>query len=157
MATAKTLEMKPCLRNPRRPSRTAGRRPTDLVVLAINDLGLIRDCSEACEQVFGYLPSELVGCHVSTLLPQLAETELVQDGRIDARVAYLCHCGFVFQAQHRDGLHFAIELFINRLDHHNVAVLVRSLEAPVGNVATGQIQEAGAFRPSNRRVSGDHR
>lgn len=139
MATAKILKPKQCLRSPRHPSGIAGRSPTDLVVLAINDLGLIRDCSEACEQVFGYLPAELAGRHVSTLLPQLADTELVQDGRINARVAYLCHCGVAFQARHRDGLHFAIELFINRLDHHNVAVLVRSLPPPAGNVAAGRI------------------
>ena len=34
-----------------------------------------------------------------------------------------------FQARHRDGGAFLSELFINRLDSHNVVVLVRRLEA----------------------------
>lgn len=99
----------------------------DLVVLTLDDLGVIRECSMACEQVFGYLPHELAGRHVSTLLPQLPDTELVQDDRINSRLAHLCHCAVAFQARRRDGQCFSSELFINRLDSHNVVVLVRSL------------------------------
>lgn len=137
MTTAKTP-------HPRRTLRLAGRTPaspvqgpTELVVLSLDDRGVIRGCSEACRQVFGYPAAELAGCHISTLLPQLPCDELVRDGRIDARLAYLCHCGHPFQARHRDGQHFGIELFINRLDHHNVAVLVRRLiaHAPADTVA----------------------
>jgi len=98
-------------------------------VLTLNDQGVIRDCSRACEQVFGYAPEELAGRHVSMLLPQLPDTDLVQAGRINARLAHLCHCAVAFQARRRDGRCFASELFINLLGSHNVVVLVRSLEA----------------------------
>lgn len=100
----------------------------DLAVLTLDDLGVIRECSLACEQVFGYQPHELAGCHVSTLLPQLPDTELVQEDRINPRLAHLCHCAVAFQARRRDGQCFASELFINRLGSHNVVVLVRNLE-----------------------------
>lgn len=100
----------------------------DLAVLNLNDLGVILDCSQACMHVFGYRPGELAGSHVSHLLPQLPEAGLVLDGRINPRLAYLCHCGIAFQACHRDGRCFASELFINRLDAHNVVVLVRRLD-----------------------------
>lgn len=130
---------------PRRPPQLPGRAPvmpaprhTELVVLSLDDQGVIHDCSAACHKVFGFLAVELVGCHVSTLLPQLPAAELVQDGRIDARLAYLCHCGFLFQARHRNGHRFGIELFINRLDHHNVAVLVRRLDAHAPADAAGR-------------------
>ena len=129
MATAKTLQLRNHPRHDPLASGSTGPRPNELVMLSLNDLGLIRDCSATCAQMFGYLPAELAGCHVSTLLPQLPPTELVQDGRISPRLAYLCHCGFAFEARHRDGQRFAIELFINRLDDHNVVVLVRGLDA----------------------------
>lgn len=100
----------------------------DLAVLQLNDLGIIHDCNPSCRQVFGYRPDELIGTHVSRLLPQLPESALVLDGRINPRLAYLCHCGVAFQGHHRDGRRFVSELFINRLDAHNVVVLVRRLD-----------------------------
>lgn len=109
---------------------------SELAALTLDDMGVIRDCSHACEQVFGYLPDELAGRHVSMILPQLPATELVQDGRINSRLAYLCHCAVAFQGRRRDGRHFASELFINRLDSHNVVVLVRRLEDSMTNGCT---------------------
>lgn len=108
----------------------SGSEKVDLIAITLDDAGIIRDCSQACEPLLGYRPSELVGSHISRLLPQLPEQGLVQEGRINTRVAYLCHCGIAFQARHRDGRPLASEVFINRLDAHNVVVLVRVLEAP---------------------------
>lgn len=106
-----------------------GRKGNDLAMLTLDDLGIIHDCSQACHDLFGYRPDELVGRHVSHLLPQLPESGLVLDGRINPQIAYLCHCGIAFNAHHRDGRRFLTELFINRLDAHNVVVLVRRLDA----------------------------
>lgn len=102
--------------------------PDVVAKLALNDMGVIQNCSQTCEQVFGYRQDELAGRHISTLLPELGDTELVQEERINSRLAFLCHCAFSFQARHRDGSCFISELFINRLSNQNVAVLVRSLE-----------------------------
>jgi PAS domain S-box-containing protein len=129
MATASSLQLKNPTATTHGLSGTPDAGKNNLAVLTLDDLGVIRDCSRDCEQVFGYAPEELVGCHVSTLLPQLPYTGLVQDGRINSRLAHLCHCAVAFQARHRDGRYFASELFINRLDSHNVVVLVRRLEA----------------------------
>lgn len=105
----------------------------ELAALTLDDMGVIRDCNRACEQMFGYLPDELASRHVSMILPQLPHTGLVQDERINSHLAYLCHCATAFQARRRDGRHFASELFINLLDSHNVVVLVRSLDVSVAN------------------------
>ena len=133
MATAISLQVK----NPRANTHASPVVPDaetiDLAVLRLDDLGVIRDSSSACEQVFGYLPEELAGRHVSMLLPQLPDTDLVQEGRINSRLAHLCHCAVAFQARRRDGRCFASELFINLLGSHNVVVLVRSLEASILN------------------------
>ncbi len=102
--------------------------PNDLAMLALNDHGVIQDCSQICEQVFGYRQDELAGRHVSTLLPQLEGTELVLEDRINSRLSFLCHCAVPFMARRRDGNSFTSELFINRLRSHYVVVLVRSLE-----------------------------
>jgi PAS domain S-box-containing protein len=102
--------------------------PNDLAMIALNDKGVILNCCPTCEQVFGYRKDELGGRHVSTLLPHMKDTELVLEDRINSRLAFLCHCAIPFQARHRDGNYFNIELFINRLGSQNVVVLVRSLE-----------------------------
>lgn len=136
MATASSLQMKFPQANTHAISGVPDAGKIDLAVLTLNDLGVIRDCSRACEQVFGYLPEELAGRHVSMLLPQLPDTELVQEGRINSRLAHLCHCAFSFQARRRDGRCFASELFINLLGSHNVVILVRSLEASILNGGT---------------------
>jgi len=81
-----------------------------------------------CTQHFRYLQDELAGHHVSTLLPELVETELVLEDRINSRLTFLCHCAMPFQARRRDENCFTSELFINRLNSENVVVLVRSLE-----------------------------
>jgi PAS domain S-box-containing protein len=131
MTTASSLQVKNPQANTHVSSGVSNAGKIDLAVLTLNDQGMIRDCSRACEQVFGYPPEELAGRHVSMLLPQLPDTDLVQEGRINARLAHLCHCAVAFQARRRDGRCFASELFINLLGSHNVVVLVRSLEASI--------------------------
>ena len=128
MATAsKRLQVKHAQFNTRTPSDHAAFVPTGLAMLALNDMGIIQNCSQTCEQVFGYQLDELAGRHVSTLLPELIDTELVLEDRINSRLAFLCHCAMPFQARRRDGIRFTSELFINRLSSQNVVVLVRSL------------------------------
>jgi len=128
METASSLQQITSHLHPHAPTGGHGLRAIDLATLTLDDLGVIRDCSRACEPVFGYQPDELIGRHISVLLPQLPDADLVQDGRINSRLAFLCHCAFAFQARCRDGRFFASELFINRLDTHNVVVLVRNLD-----------------------------
>jgi len=133
MTTASSLQVKSPQANTHVSSGVSDAGKIDLAVLTLNDQGVIRDCSRACEQVFGYPPEELAGRHVSMLLPQLPDTDLVQEGRINSRLAHLCHCAVAFQARRRDGRCFASELFINLLGSHNVVILVRRIEASILN------------------------
>lgn len=128
MATAKNFEIEHEQSSPQPPAGTLAEARTELLVLSLDDLGVIRECSPASAKAFGYLPDELVGGHIRAVLPQLPETGLVQNDRIESRLAHRCRCGFRFEAQHRDGHRFGIELFINRLGYHNVSILVRSLD-----------------------------
>jgi PAS domain S-box-containing protein len=106
-------------------------RPPEMATIALDDQGLIQDCSSACEQVLGYLRTELLGRHVSMLVPKLEGIELVKQNQINPRLAYLCHCAIPFRARRRDGNSFASQLFINRLDgaKPGLRMIIRGLGA----------------------------
>lgn len=87
-----------------------------LAVLTLDGRGMICDCNCAGEALFGYLLSELVWRHVSMLLPQLAELELIQDGRPNAHLRFLCRIGQPFQAVTQNRECFTGQLFLNILD-----------------------------------------
>ena len=153
METASSLQVKSPQANTHAPSCVPDAEAIDLAMLTLDDLGVIRDCSRACEPVFGYPPDELIGRHISMLLPQLPDADLVQEGRINSRLAFLCHCAFAFQARRRDGRIFASELFINRLGSHNVVVLVRSLEVSIsisGVYSSSRSTSGSPFTPATR-------
>jgi len=88
----------------------------ELAVLTLDGRGMICDCNYAGEALFGYLLSELVWRHVSMLLPQLAELELIQDGRPNAHLRFLCRIGQPFQAVTQNRECFTGQLFLNVLD-----------------------------------------
>jgi PAS domain S-box-containing protein len=128
MAIASHHQFTPRIQPAHFSSSPPGLESVDLAMLSLNDMGVIQTCSPTCEQVFGYRTDELAGHHVSTLLPELVDTELVMEDRINARIAFLCHCAIPFKARRRDGNCFTSELFINRLGAQNVVVLVRNLD-----------------------------
>jgi PAS domain S-box-containing protein len=102
---------------------------SNMVTIVLNDDGLIRGCSSTCEEVFGYRQSELLGRHVSLLLPKLEGVDLVSGKEINPRLRYLCHCAIPFLAKRRDGRLFAGEVFFNRVNCKDLGlqVIVRSL------------------------------
>lgn len=99
---------------PFRPTTPATVSPSELATLALDDTGLIRDCSAAAERLFEYRRDDVLGRHVSALLPALAATELTRGEAVDPRLAYLSR--FIpFEARRRDGERFSCELFFNSL------------------------------------------
>jgi PAS domain S-box-containing protein len=104
--------------------------PPELATIALDDEGLIQDCSSTCEQVFGYPRAALLGRHISLLVPKLEGTELVKQNQINPRLAFLCHCAIPFRARQRDGNSFASQLFFNRLDNNKsgLRMIIRGLK-----------------------------
>lgn len=104
----------------------------DAAALTIDERGVIRDCDYGVEALFGYRRSEVVWRHVSMLLPQLADVELVQAGEPNSNLRFLCHIGSHFQALHRDGDQLACDIFLNDLRNpgmRNLRMIVRRVEA----------------------------
>jgi hypothetical protein len=77
--------------------------PQDPPSLALDERGIIQDCSKSFENLFGFQRRDLVWQHVSRLLPQLTGIDLVQAGRLNPLLNYLCHCGHRYDAQDRQG------------------------------------------------------
>ncbi len=75
----------------------------DPPALAMDECGMILDCSKSFEQLFGFRRRDLVWQHVSRLLPQFIGVELVQAGRLNPFLNYLCHCGHHYAVLNRQG------------------------------------------------------
>jgi len=88
--------------------------PTALV---LDERGMIRNCSKASEQLFGYRHSKLAWQHISKLFPQLLDVQLVHNGRFNPRLEFLCHCAPPFRGQNQQGNTFDSELHFIHPDH----------------------------------------
>lgn len=105
----------------------------DLATLALDDNGLMCDCSTATEGLFGYRRESLLGRHVALLVPALGQTALTHGEHVNPRLEHLCRCGIPFRANRRDGKAFACELFLNRLGNEGayaLLMIVRRVDSP---------------------------
>jgi PAS domain S-box-containing protein len=98
--------------------------------LFLDNQGVISDCSDTCENAFGYPRHELRGNHISMLLPGLEGITLIRNGQVNQRLRFICHCSASFIARHRDGSCFSSEVFINHLNNGSpsLKVIVRKLD-----------------------------
>jgi PAS domain-containing protein len=107
----------------------------DAAALILDDCGMIRDCNRAGEALFKYRRRQLVWRPVSMLLPQLLETNLLQDGQLNERLRFLCRIAYRFEAVAQDGERFVSALFLNLLgstEHRHLSLIVRPAEAAAG-------------------------
>lgn len=108
----------------------------DMAAMTLDERGMIRDCNRASENLFNYCRSEMVWRHVSMLLPQLAELELMQNGQPNPRLRFLCHTGRHFQAVTQSGGRFASKLFFNLLNggpQGGLSLIVRPAEEAISD------------------------
>jgi protein-histidine pros-kinase len=111
----------------------AGEWDPEPAVIVMNTDGVIIQCDEEAERMFGYQPHELEGVPVGGLLPDLDGKRLVGQGSasIDSRLAYRCRCGGAFRAVRRDGSEFPTHLCLNVVrpaDRHLVRMIVHSAQ-----------------------------
>lgn len=112
--------------------------PADVAMLSLDKSGMICHCNRSAEALFRYCSSELSLSHVSRLLPQLADLDLLENDQASRRLHFLCHIGRQFEAVKQDGEHFASELALNVLDTRGrgiLSLIVRPVEAAVDTVA----------------------
>lgn len=100
--------------------------------LSLDERGMIHDCSKSCERFFGYQRPDLVKHHVSSLFPQLMGVALVQEGRFNPLLNFICRCGQLFQAQNRQGDTFPCNLIFVPLENNGRRTL-RMIVSPSNN------------------------
>ena len=67
-------------------------------VLLLDDQGFIQEYSQSVESQFGYHRSQLLRQHISCLIPQLSEIDLILEGHLNPLLNYICHCDHIFEA-----------------------------------------------------------
>jgi PAS domain S-box-containing protein len=111
------------------PSRAAWQEPP---ALTLDERGMICDCSKAGEELFGYRRKDMVWQHVSKLLPELSEIQLVKNGQFNPQLGFLCHCGHQFRATNRLGNVFLSELHfvvLNGAEQHRIRMIVQPFDS----------------------------
>jgi hypothetical protein len=105
----------------------------DWAVLTLDANGMIRNCNKAAGKLMECATSKLVWQHVSNLLPQLAETALMQDGHVNPRLRFLSRVGHRFEFATPSGKHGSGRIFFNDLENagrHNVRIIICPDERP---------------------------
>ncbi len=87
---------------------------TDNIALALDGSGIICECDPAAEEVLKYRRNELLGRHISVVLPQLKEPQLMENGEPTPRLRFLSHIGRRFDMLTGDGEKRLTNLFLNR-------------------------------------------
>lgn len=98
-----------------------------VVVLTLSDDGWIRSCNKAAGKLLGCATSELLWQHISTLLPQLAQTPLMLKAQINPRLRYLSRIGHRFEVVAPSGARIFSKLFINDVEYperHNLCLII---------------------------------
>jgi PAS domain S-box-containing protein len=83
-------------------------------ILTLDDRGLIESCNAAAGRMFGQRAEDVIGRHVSLLLPDLSgDEQLIADGRRE------------IEGKRKDGTRFPAELAVGeaRVDHHRVLTI----------------------------------
>ena len=83
--------------------------------LVLDERGIVCDCDNGCETLFGHSRDEMVSRHVAMLLPQLADIDLLTDGQPNSKLRFLSRIGVRFHALNRSGERFLCNLFLNNL------------------------------------------
>jgi hypothetical protein len=110
--------------------------PVEMGTLTIDYDGMICDCDHDGEALFKCQRDEMIEHHVSTLLPQLVELDVVRDSKTNSVLRFCCRVGHHFAAVARNSETFVAELFLNILDntgHGRVSVVVRPVRAEVSD------------------------
>ncbi|MEO6974340.1 MAG: PAS domain-containing protein [Gallionella sp.] len=93
--------------------------PTELT---LDELGMILDCSDSAEDLLEYVRIQLIGQPVSRLLPKLSAIRLLEDGKLNPQLRYLCRCGHRFLTKGRYGS-FSSELIFVILTYGGITHL----------------------------------
>lgn len=110
-----------------------GRHTAELLLC---EKGIIRGIDAPAAKMFGYALVEIIGVHVSRLLPKLTESSLVDESSY-RHLAYLGHCGAVFNGCRRNGDSFACTISFGQTD---------SAKGKARRLLVNEVTDKGTYR-----------
>ncbi len=106
------------------------RSEQETAVLTLHGNGIIRNCNQAAAELFDCAPSQLASQHVSVVMPQLTESTLIQDGKLNPNLRFLSRIGYGFEVIGLNGVHFNCALFFNEVGdfgQHCLRLIIRPM------------------------------
>lgn len=97
-------------------------------VLTLLENGMILDCNKAAGELLDCAPSKLTWQHISKIIPQFAETALMQGEMINPNLRFLSRIGYQFELIGASGVHIACALFFNEVENfgrHCLRLIIR--------------------------------
>jgi PAS domain-containing protein len=76
--------------------------------MELDEQGTICDCNAAGTRFFGFDPDHLRGAHGSRVFPGLAAGDLLSEGRVNPRFAFLRRCGVPLEGVRSSGERVAV-------------------------------------------------
>lgn len=101
-----------------------------IAVLTLYCNGTIRECNKAAAALLDCVPNKLTWQHISTIMPELAETSLMQGEQVNPNLRFLSHIGYGFEVIGLSGVHFACALFFNEVENfgrHCLRLIIRPI------------------------------
>ncbi len=112
--------------------KTTDVRDKETAALTFYDNGMIRTCNKEVANLLNCSPNELIGQHITNLLPQLKEIKLIEDNKINAYLHFLSRIGHRFKVVSMNGSHFMSKLFfidMEYLGRHYLRVILRPVQS----------------------------
>jgi hypothetical protein len=106
-----------------------------LAELTLLENGMILGCSKAGGELLGSDPSKITGQPVARLLPQLANTPLVMNEKINPYLRFLTIAGHRYEVKGMNGKRFACELFFSMVEEFGKSCLKITMR-PIRQEAT---------------------
>ncbi|HBV21525.1 MAG TPA: hypothetical protein PKM20_03890 [Nitrosomonas sp.] len=98
------------------------------VILMLSEDGVILDTNDEGTRLLDFSPGQANRLHISRVVPQLAEIDLLEDGeRVNTYLRFLSRIGRHFEVIGMNGAHFSGELYfndINTFDKHQIIVMI---------------------------------
>jgi hypothetical protein len=89
-----------------------------MVVLMLNESGFILNCNTVAGKLLGGMTSQLLWQPITKFLPQLVNTALMLNGKINPRLRFLSRIGHLFEVTSADGESFKSRVFFNEVENY---------------------------------------
>lgn len=101
--------------------------------LWLNEEGIIRECTENAEEMFGLIRQQLISRHISQLFPQLAGIKLVDGGEFNSKLQMFSQFGTFFKSGSYEIESSRCQLFWSFVGHDN-ARLIHLIMVPLESI-----------------------